>query len=477
MDKFNSQFAASGATQNRNEMRYLAACLKLLVGSLPATVIFNPIMTVLAASAFVVGPDAFGRVRPVNIATAIAIQCLSSAVAWLVYRADRGRAGDPRAMLRELVVTQVFYAASWGTVCCLFWINGNAVNNVFVSLIMVSVVWAGTFTRSAHKAVFLADTLTLSCMFLLRCLTAPGTVAHVLGGILPLWIVYIVLMGTGARKRVDELLQAQFSNEDLTEALRGARDEALGKRYEAEAANASKTAFLANMSHELRTPLNAILGFSEIIAAQSFGVASERYKEYAGDIHSSGAHLLSLINDLLDVSKIEAGKMEIDSQPIDPETTMGSIRRLMMPRAREKNQTLDLITDPDAPWLVADARAVKQIAFNLVSNAVKFTPKGGHIVVTCRAPKDGGFLITVADNGPGIAEDKLDKIFVPFSQVDNRYDRKEGGTGLGLALVRGLAELHGGRVWIESQVGAGTTVFVYFPLVTTRGRETMRMAL
>ena len=179
------------------------------------------------------------------------------------------------------------------------------------------------------------------------------------------------------------MLAARFANEDLTDALRVARDDALRKRFEAEAANASKTIFLANMSHELRTPLNAILGFSDIIAEQSFGPAMDRYSEYARDIHNSGAHLLSLINDLLDVAKIEAGKMEIDPQPLDPAPLLESVHRLMGSRAAAKGQVLDFDLGENMRQIIADPRAIKQIVLNLVSNAVKFTPDGGRIQVRC----------------------------------------------------------------------------------------------
>jgi signal transduction histidine kinase len=235
-------------------------------------------------------------------------------------------------------------------------------------------------------------------------------------------------------------------------------------RDSAERANHAKSAFLANMSHELRTPLNAILGFSEIIAQECLGpVGSSRYKEYAGDIHSSGAHLLSLINDLLDVAKIEAGKMEILPHPLDARRTLEGALKLMGGKAREKRQELAITVEPDAPPLYADERALKQILINLVSNAVKFTPEGGKIVVSASAAKGGGFQIACEDNGPGIPREKLDKIFTPFNQVDNRYDRQAGGTGLGLALVRGLAELHGGRAWLESEYGKGCRAYVVLP--------------
>jgi len=232
----------------------------------------------------------------------------------------------------------------------------------------------------------------------------------------------------------------------------------------AETANAAKTAFLANMSHELRTPLNAIIGFSEIICKEMFGPVGEaRYKDYANDIHLSGVHLLSLIDDLLDVAKIEAGKMEIVQQALDVRSIIEDAVRLLSVKAREKNQTFEVLISPDAPALYADDRAVLQILANLVSNAVKFTPEGGRIRVRADSTKDGDFQLVCEDNGRGIPAEKLAKIFVPFSQIKNRFDREEGGSGLGLSLVRGLVRLHGGRVWLESECGAGTRVYVVLP--------------
>lgn len=232
----------------------------------------------------------------------------------------------------------------------------------------------------------------------------------------------------------------------------------------AETANAAKTAFLANMSHELRTPLNAIIGFSEIIAAELFGsVGEKRYKEYANDIYSSGRHLLSLINDLLDVAKIDAGRMEIAPVPLDPSNAIRNALRLIDVKAREKSQMLEVTIELDAPPLFADERALQQILFNLASNAVKFTPEGGRISVHAGRAKDGGFQIVCEDNGRGIPKHKLERLFSPFSQIDNRFDRQEGGSGLGLSLTRGLAELHGGYVWLESEYGIGTRAFVVLP--------------
>jgi two-component system, cell cycle sensor histidine kinase PleC len=280
----------------------------------------------------------------------------------------------------------------------------------------------------------------------------------------PILAAQLFTEGRRLTYRLDQDSRLRFEVEDLARELEEARDEALRKRFEAETANASKTAFLANMSHELRTPLNAILGFSEIIAKEVFGdVGSPRYAEYASDIHSSGAHLLSLINDLLDVAKIEAGRMEIEPCEMDVRKCFDTALKIIAVKARERRQELAIEVDPNAPPLFADERALKQILINLVSNAVKFTPEGGRITVLGSRARDGSFQIMVEDNGPGIPREKLDKIFKPFSQVDNRYDRQGGGTGLGLALVRGLAELHGGRAWLESEQGKGCRAFVILP--------------
>jgi two-component system cell cycle sensor histidine kinase PleC len=215
-----------------------------------------------------------------------------------------------------------------------------------------------------------------------------------------------------------------------------------------------------------------VLGFSDIIAHQQLGPdAAARYAEYAGDIHASGTHLLSLINDLLDVAKIEAGRMEIDPMPLDAGRIVTEVERLMAPRARARRLVLSHAVEPGLPLIEADERAFRQIALNLASNAIKFTGEGGHVAMRCRRADEGGLLLEVEDDGIGIAPEKLSSVFQAFSQIDNRFGRKEGGTGLGLALVRGLAELHGGRCRIESVPGRGTKVGVYFPLGAHARRE------
>ncbi|UEM21568.1 GAF domain-containing protein [Skermanella mucosa] len=247
------------------------------------------------------------------------------------------------------------------------------------------------------------------------------------------------------------------SHRRTEEALRTARDQAL-------VASRSKSAFLANMSHELRTPLNAIIGFSELLADELFGpLGDAKYKEYVNDIRHAGEHLLSLISDLLDISKIEAGRRTINEDLIDLGSLVARCCSMISDLARRGDVQLEWHIPATAPNLHADARAVRQIVVNLLSNAVKFTPAGG--TVTCRtlALQDGGVAIEVQDTGIGIAEEHLDRVLEPFYQVDNSLTRQVGGTGLGLSLVNAIANLHQGRLVLESKVGCGTTARVEFP--------------
>ncbi|HXC55217.1 MAG TPA: ATP-binding protein [Rhizomicrobium sp.] len=241
------------------------------------------------------------------------------------------------------------------------------------------------------------------------------------------------------------------------------REEALLAKEVAEKASHAKSSFLANMSHELRTPLNAVLGFSQIIAAEMYGPAGDvRYRDYAGMINSAGTHLLDLIGDILDMSKIEAGKLELHRERLDTAAVVHECAELMAERAAAGGVRLD-VAPTGAPVVIdADKRAVKQILLNLLSNAVKFTPKGGTVAV--RISDEGACCrIAVIDTGIGMPAGELDRIGSPFVQLSNNSG-KHSGTGLGLALVRGLAEMHGGKMRIDSAEGQGTTVTVLLPV-------------
>lgn len=240
--------------------------------------------------------------------------------------------------------------------------------------------------------------------------------------------------------------------------------EMLRTRDEAESANLAKTQFLANMSHELRTPLNAVIGFSEILNRELFGSLGEaRYRDYARLIHESGEHLLNVVNDILDMSKIEAGKFKIVKEPFDVAPLLTSCCDIMRHTAEQGSLSLIMEVTPDIPELPADKRACKQMLLNLISNAIKFTDPGGWVRVSARYV-DGTVELSVADNGIGIAERDLPKLGNPFVQANNSYDRSYDGTGLGLSVVKGLARLHGGHLELASRLGEGTIATIVLPL-------------
>jgi cell cycle sensor histidine kinase DivJ len=246
---------------------------------------------------------------------------------------------------------------------------------------------------------------------------------------------------------------------------RKAQEDALTRtRDEAETASRAKTQFLANMSHELRTPLNAVIGFSEILNQELFGKLGEaRYRDYARLIHESGEHLLNVVNDILDMSKIEAGKFKIVKEPFDVATLVASCCDIMRHTAEQRSLSLIVDVAPGITELPADKRACKQILLNVISNAIKFTDPGGWVRVSAREA-DGTIVFSVADNGIGIAESDLPKLGNPFVQANNSYDRSYDGAGLGLSVVKGLARLHGGSLELKSVLGQGTTAIITLPL-------------
>jgi two-component system cell cycle sensor histidine kinase PleC len=280
---------------------------------------------------------------------------------------------------------------------------------------------------------------------------------------------------TALKKQEALLVQREKELEEKVASLHDSRERIAeyAKRWEqekirAEEASRAKSEFLANMSHELRTPLNAINGFSDIMVQEMFGpLGDARYKEYAGDILSSGDHLLSLINDILDMAKIEAGKMKLALETVDPKVLAEQCARFVRGKARDAD--LELIVElGDMPEISADPRAIKQVLLNLLTNAVKFTREGGRVVMEGRGAADG-VRFRVADTGIGIAPEDLARIGRPFEQIESQQSKTHKGSGLGLALSRSLVELHGGRLTIQSERGKGTTVTVELPLQAKSG--------
>jgi signal transduction histidine kinase len=273
--------------------------------------------------------------------------------------------------------------------------------------------------------------------------------------------------------RLKELTSGDFSgrveiaNRDELGTLAGnlnRMSEELGRLYQQiEAASRHKSEFLANMSHELRTPLNAIIGFSEVLLERMFGELNPKQEEYIQDVLTSGRHLLSLINDILDLSKVEAGRMELEPSAFNLPAALEGCLILVRERTTQHGMALTLTVDERVGEVVADERKVRQVVLNLLSNAVKFTPDGGRVAVDATWV-DGGVEIAVSDTGIGIAPEDQAAVFEEFRQVGSDQSRKSEGTGLGLALARKFVELHGGRIWLTSEVGKGSTFAFTLPV-------------
>jgi two-component system cell cycle sensor histidine kinase PleC len=258
---------------------------------------------------------------------------------------------------------------------------------------------------------------------------------------------------------VRDLQKERLLAEQQSQRLADLADKYAREKTRAEAANRSKSEFLANMSHELRTPLNAVIGFSEVMQAQLFGpMGSEKYAEYARDIHRSGQFLLDVINDILDMSKIEAGRMQLEIERVAIDSLFEDVMRLIGPRAAEGRVEVTR-TIPASLAIDADKRALKQVFINLMSNAVKFTPEGGTVKITAE-PAGGNVRIVIRDSGIGIPAHDIEKLGRPFEQVENQFTKSRGGSGLGLAISKSLIGLHGGHLEIASEVGKGTTITV-----------------
>jgi two-component system, cell cycle sensor histidine kinase PleC len=277
------------------------------------------------------------------------------------------------------------------------------------------------------------------------------------------------------RATVIDLKRSQTALERQAIELADLAEKYSQEKTRAEEANQTKSKFLANMSHELRTPLNAIIGFSEIMESGMFGtLGSEKYQEYCHDILTSGHYLLEVINDILDMSKIEAGRMKLDMEPLDLSKTLAESLRVVSGRAEDKNLVLDADIAGTIP-VVADRRAIKQIIVNLLSNAVKFTPDGGRVVVRSRELSDS-ILLMIADTGIGIAPQSLARLGRPFEQVESQLTKTYHGSGLGLAIARSLTCLHGGSMRLRSKLGSGTVVCVSLPRDPRKAKANMPAA-
>lgn len=268
----------------------------------------------------------------------------------------------------------------------------------------------------------------------------------------------------GRKRRQSSLLSRYTENMGELMSRRRSEEALRAAKLESDLASRAKSEFLANMSHELRTPLNAIIGFSEFIQhMQDTAAQQDRVVEYATHISGAGRHLLNIIGDILDISKIESGNFKLDLGRHDPAAIVDSCVAMVQPRVSEKGQVLEVKVTPELPALMLDERRVKQVLINLLSNAHKFTPAGGRIVLVVAGNRNNSVSFAVADSGIGMNETQVARAMTPFGQVESAFSRSQEGTGLGLPIAAALTRLHGGEFHISSEPGQGTTVVFTLP--------------
>jgi len=366
---------------------------------------------------------------------------------------------------RKLAAGEFLYGVSWAAMAFTEFTQPSQAAYFFLFAALMVVTAIRMLFAASVMPILHAGTIPVTAALCLRFLMA-GEVFYWLLAIVAAGIhFYFVFLVKSLQRTAFSMLEHRAENERLIEELKREKASSDAARAKAEAANLAKSKFLANMSHELRTPLNAIMGFAEMIKGEFLGpLENEQYKSYAADIHASGEHLLKLINEILDLSRIEAGKYELVEKPVDFGAVARECLHLLRLDAQAKNLRLITTFNPDMPRVLADERALRQICLNLLANAIKFTPEEGTVVLRTGLLPGGEAVLTVRDNGPGIPEDEIPVVLRAFGQGSQTLKMSgNNGTGLGLPIVAGLAELHGGRFELRSKAGAGTEASLIMP--------------
>jgi signal transduction histidine kinase len=393
--------------------------------------------------------------QPLLLLAAFAAATGAYGVLFRAFAARQPRAEDcPRWAYAHAILSGIS-GSVWGAAGWFFGDPGSG--NLLTGLVLIVLGSSTVINRSLFLPSYYAYVVPLlTPIAALNCWRGtPETLAIGAGSVL--YALGLFLWAHHLHRSHYRSLMLRFENAELIGELTAARQTA-------ETANRTKSLFLAQMSHELRTPLNAINGFSELIREQIVGpIGHPRYVEYAGIIHAAGQHLLAVINDLLDLAKIEAGKMEVESERIELSALASDCLDFMRETARVKNIALGATVDDALLWFRADPRLAKQAMLNLLSNALKYTADGGQVTLTGRLSPLGGVEIGVVDTGIGMSEAELARAFEPFGQVNHEVNRAEKGTGLGLPLVRSLMDLHHGTLRIHSTPDRGTEAILWFP--------------
>ncbi len=364
----------------------------------------------------------------------------------------------------KFTAAELFVAACWSLPLVSFWQAGNQLHNLFLIAILMAVAAARMIIASNFVPIILAGTGFMTIAIIVRCVMG-GEPLYLEAAAVALVVEVLLLQLTRRLQDIArDMLNFKRQREKLIERLELARTLAEEQSTRAEEASRAKSKFLATMSHELRTPLNAIMGYSEILSLELMGPHTvTAYRNYAHDIRHSGQYLLSLINDILDLSRIEAGRQELNAEPVALAEVGLECLQLVRAPADRKSLKLSQRFDATIPRLLGDRRQVGQMWLNLLSNAVKFTPDGGEVILATARTPEGGLSLVVRDAGPGIPAQEVSTL--PGAFVRGSYASRQAidGAGLGLSIVNGLARLHGGELVIDSKLGEGTTVTVKFP--------------
>ena len=374
--------------------------------------------------------------------------------------------------LGMMTASEFFIAACWATPLFLLWSNASDLQHVYIVASLMAVVAARIMISANFMPVIIAGTGLITFALALRCLTETGYLYSGLGALAIGCQIFFVMVARKLQDTARDMLIFKAQKEELISKLIVERDraqaataEAEREKQRAEEASKAKSQFLATMSHELRTPLNAILGFSEIIGREMFGRHEvSAYKTYANDIHNSGSYLLSLVNDILDLTRIEAGRRDMRDEPLIVIDSLEDVKNFVAFRLAEKSQTLTFDIPAVLPKVMADHRAVRQIWINLLSNAAKFSPKGGEITVKAVHRETGEVAVSFIDNGPGMPEEEIETAMQAFTRGSLAVKKAVDGAGLGLPIVKGLITMHGGTFELRSKPGHGTEATVVFPL-------------
>jgi two-component system cell cycle sensor histidine kinase PleC len=353
---------------------------------------------------------------------------------------------------------------AWGGIAVVGLGTSDATGHVFMLACLIVLLAIRMTFASAVMTVLCAGTIPITLAVVAR-LVAQGDPFYLAMAAIAVGLhAYFVFLARGLNATTRAMLEFRAEKDALIAEIEGEKAICDEARRRAEAASVAKSRFLATMSHELRTPLNAILGFSEVMKGELLGpIRNGSYKEYAANIHDSGRHLLQLINEVLDLSRIEAGGYELQEGQVRLAAVAEDCVRLLNLRAESKGLRVTLSVDRALEPLWADERAIRQICLNLLSNALKFTPRGGEIAVTVGTAPDGGQMLIVKDTGPGIPRDEMPRVLQAFGQGAIAQETAEGGTGLGLPIVQSLVNLHGGRFRLRSVLRKGTEAIVWLP--------------